>query len=895
MTNKFLSFLLPAVLFAGCVRTGDSPVDHADPYIGTRVWQGGVAVAGHEEPSGYTFPGVTLPFGMTEWTAHTLESKAPGTMHNRVPYWYGHGYISGLLGTHYPSGAVMFDYGAVELMPVAGGLRYKPEDRASAYSHDSETVRPDLYRVRLDDYGIEAEMAATHSCAVMNFTFPKSDESYVIVDAMPSVYTAGVPASVRIDPERREVYGVSAVSARGYRESGYFVIRFDKDFEDFGTFNMNLTYPEVIEEKYLYTTFEGRRVNGLTGHYHQNSKSYGELSTVKVDPVIDFDWDWYKPADDFDFNDYDVTWTGVLVPPVSGEYLLGLQADDGARLYIDGRLVIDDWAAHGFSYSPRQEAVWLEAGREYDIRVEYWQHEWSSKVKLSWIKPAMEAREEVLRGNRELQLSSKIGAFVQFRTSEGETVSAKVATSFISLDQARENLSKEIGRKGVREVSACAAKAWNRELSLIGLDGEVSDDDKKVFYTAMYHSLLLPRNITEQGRYRSPFDGKVHEGESFTDYSLWDTFRAQHPLLVLLKPDLAGRLVSGLLNAFDEGGWMPKWPNPGYTNCMMGTHGDAVIADAYVKGVRNFDACKAEQAMMKNAWQKGNYIAWGRLGIEEYNKYGYVPIDVHRESVARTMEFSYDDWCIARFLDAKGDSGAAREFYRRSGNFRNVLDPSTGLVRGRNADGSWADPYDYGISVWSGFNRQGVENYRKNYTLFAPHDVDAVKEFLGGDDSLAVFLEKLFEEDIYYVGDEFVMHAPYMYNACGKPWLTQQRVREILSKYYLPVPSGLPGNDDCGQLSAWYLFSVMGFYPMCPGSDLYEIGSPGISGCTINLPDGKKFRIRAEGFSGENVYVKGLYLNGRPWRKTQISHKDILAGGELLFVLSPEPCYDWFE
>lgn len=888
---KKKQLILPMLLLSvaySCTTTksnpADGPVKYVNPLIGTEVWQAGVAVAGHEEPSGYTFPGVTEPHGMTEWTAHTLESKEPGTLHHRVPYWYKHNYISGFIGTHYPSGAVMFDYGAVELMPVVGSLKYKPEDRSSAFSHDSEISKPHYYEVMLDDYQVKAQIAATQTSSIMHFTYPESDSSYVIVDAMPSLFTAGAPGEIIIDPEQKEIIGKSAQSARGYRETGFFVVRFDKEFSDFGTFNQNTDYPEVIEEKYLFTQANGKRVNGLTGVYTQKSEAFGELRSERVDPVIDFNWDWYKPADDFGFNNYQVTWKGQLEPPTTGEYTMGLQADDGARLYIDGKLLIDDWVSHGFSYQPTQRKIHLEANRLYDIRVEYYQKEWSSRVKLSWIKPDYFSTQPVLAGNKSLKSSTKTGAYIRFATQKGEVVKATIGTSFISVEQARRNIDREIAGKDLTTISEQTAELWNKELSRIELS-EASDADKTVFYTAMYHSFLLPRNLTEEGKYRSPFDGKVHEGSSYTDYSIWDTFRATHPLFVLLKPDFAGDLITGLLHAYDEGGWLPKWPNPGYTNCMMGSHSDAIIADAYVKGVTNFDVEKASEAILKNANEKGNYMAWGRLGIEDYKKLGYVPIEKYGESVARTMEFAYDDYCLARFFEKKGDKARSKLYDDRSLYFKNVLDPETKMVRGRKADGTWAASDDYAISVWSGFNPQGVYNYKKNYTLFVPHNVPELINFLGGNDSLAIFMDELFDKDIYYVGDEFAMHAPYMYNVCQKPWMTQKRIHEIVNKYYLPLPSGLPGNDDCGQLSSWYIFSAMGFYPMCPGSTEYQLGVPCLPGFVIHLPGNKTFTIKTKNFDKKNCYVRSVKLNGKLLEGTTISHEDIVRGGELEFEL----------
>ena len=894
--NLFLSVLALSCVSCTDTVTNVTPVDYVNPLVGTDNWHGQVPIAGGEEPSGYTFPLVTEPFGMTAWTAHTMPSKDKGTLHNRVPYWYKHKYISGFLGTHYPSGAVMFDYGAVELMPMTGTLKYRPEERSSSYKHESETVKANKYAVTLDDYGIKAEMSATKAASVMDFYFPQSDSSYVLVDAMPSLFTCGIPSEIQIDPEKREIRGRCGGSARAYRESGYFVVRFDKDFSSYGTFNQNLDYPEVIEEKYLFTEKDGKLVNGLTATYQQDSEAFGHLESTRIDPVVDFDWDWYKPADDFYiFDNYSATWKGKLKAPTTGKYLLGLQADDGARLYIDGKLIIDDWEKHFFSYTPKQAEIELEAGKMYDIKVDYYQTDRYADIKLSWVRPDDMSQKGLIAGNKQLASSSKIGAYIGFATKANERVRAVVGTSFISMDQAAKNLEREIGKKDVAQVSEELAAKWNQELGKIELPG-TSANQKGTFYTALFHGLLLPRSLEEDGRYRSPFDSKVYEGKSFTDYSIWDTFRAVHPMLVILKPELCGDLITGLLNGFKEGGWMPKWPNPGYTNCMLGTHGDAVIADAYVKGVENFDVELAEKAMMKDAYEKGDYMYWGRLGIKEFLKNGYVPTDKYNESVARTMEFSYDDFCIAQFLKKKGNRDEkVEEFTKRSLNFKNVLDPETKMVRGKTSDGKWCDPLDYRISVWTAFNPLGALNYKMNYTLFVPHAVPELIEFLGGNDKLAAFLDKIFDEEMYYVGDEFAMHAPYMYNYCGQAWKTQKIVNKIVNYYYLNQPDGLPGNDDCGQLSAWYAFSTLGFYPVCPGSTKYQITSPNVPEAVINLDNGKKFTIKTVNFGKDNIYIKSVTMNGKPLEKPEIDHADIVNGGVLEYVLDSVPNKELFN
>ncbi|WP_319268660.1 GH92 family glycosyl hydrolase [uncultured Draconibacterium sp.] len=858
-------------------------LQYVNPLIGTDTWQSDISVAGHEDPSGYTYPGVTEPFGKTEWTAHTIGRKEPDQRHHRVPYWYSHKYISGFLGTHYPSGAVMFDYGAVELMPVVGQLKTKPEERSSSYSHDTELSRANYYEVFLDDYNVKIQMSATKNASIHNYTFPASDSSYVLVDAMPSVFTAASKASIRIDPEKREVSGRSALTARGYRETGYFVVQFDKDFDGFGTSNHNKQYPEVIESEYLFVEKNGKLQNGLLGTYKQE-----DHVVQRIDSVVDFNWNWYKPANDFSFIDYTVEWKAKLKAPETGMYKIGVQTTGDAKVFIDEKAVIDRIESTVFDAMPTQNEIELEKDKVYNLRVVYNQLGGESKVKLSWVKPGKKVAKVLLPDNKELQLSTKIGAYLKFKTLDGEIIRAKIGTSFISEEQARLNIEKEIPSWDIETVKEQTGKKWEEELSVIELKG-CDDCTKQIFYTALYHSLLLPRNISEQGKYRSPFDGKVYEGESYTDYSIWDTYRATHPLLVLLKPQRVPGLIKGLLNAYDEGGWMPKWPNPGYTNCMYGTHGDAVIADAYVKGVRGFDVEKAEEAMMKNAYEKGDYIYWGRWGVEDYNTLGYVPIDVCLESVARTMEFSFDDYCIAQFLKEKGNSEKADVFYKRSERFKNVLDDETKLVRAKNRDGSWCHPDDGQISLWSGYSPKEVYNYKKNYTLAAPHNVPALIDFLGSNDNMTRFLDELFEEDIYYVGDEFSMHAPYMYNFADMPWRTQERVSNIVANYYLPVSGGLPGNDDCGQLSSWYIFSAMGFYPLCPGSADYQIGTPCLPDVAINLNNGIKFRIKANNISPKNIYIQSATLNGEVYSKTVLNHYDILKGGELVFEMGDKP------
>ncbi|MBN2652315.1 MAG: GH92 family glycosyl hydrolase [Spirochaetales bacterium] len=503
--------------------------------------------------------------------------------------------------------------------------------------------------------------------------------------------------------------------------------------------------------------------------------------------------------------------------------------------------------------------------------------------------------------------SSEDQAVIQFTTDENEQILLKVATSFISIAHARKNLDYEFPDWDFDKAVSKGAEKWESTLSKIQIDG--NKRDKEIFYTALQRCHLLPRSLKEsEDLYHSPFDGKTHKGDMFTDYSLWDTFRSLHPLLILLQEEKTSEMIRGLLNIYDQGGWLPKWPNPGYANIMMGTHADSVIADAYIKGIRGFDTEKALEAMLKNANTPGNKGFSGRVGIKAYNRLGFVPI-TYPESVARTLEFAYDDYCISQYAKALNREDLHKEYLNRSLRYNNVLDPNTGLVRGRLSSGIWAYSKSRKISVWAGgwekkqpgqsFKdwKTSVEKLRKiyywNHTLLVPHDVQGLANFMGGEQNLINFLDTFFENNFYYVGDEFSMHAPYMYNYIGAPWKTQKIVREILDYYFSNTPGGLPGNDDCGQLSSWYIFGSIGLYPACPGNPVYMISSPVIDKATIDLENGKNFTIIANNNSAKNIYIQSATLNGKSYNKAWIHHDDIISGSTLILEMGPNPNKEW--
>ncbi|MCA1629077.1 MAG: GH92 family glycosyl hydrolase [Acidobacteria bacterium] len=498
-----------------------------------------------------------------------------------------------------------------------------------------------------------------------------------------------------------------------------------------------------------------------------------------------------------------------------------------------------------------------------------------------------------------------VGAYATFPTTQGEAVEVKVGTSFISVEQARDNLRREIPGWNFEGVRAEGRRVWNEALGKIKIQGG-SRDERVNFYTAMYHSLLFPRITSEYGRYYSAFDDKIHNGVSYNDYSLWDTFRAEHPLLILIEPERVPGMITSLLQMYDEGGWMPKWPNPTYSNIMIGTHADSVLADAYVKGVRGFDLKKAYEAAYKDAmtppdgdahnrWaDRAPWTAYeARGGLTWYKSLGYVPIDKTDESVSRTLEFAYDDFCVAQLARAVGKRDDYEMFMKRSRNYKNLYDPAVGFMRAKRSDGSWDE------ESWA-----STEDRKPGFTEGSPwtylfcemQDIPGMIALLGGDEKFAAKLDENFAGGHYRHDNEPGHHYPYLYDYCGQPWKTQEQVRKVLDEHYHNSPDGLSGNDDCGQMSAWYIFSAMGFYPVTPGSTLYAVGSPLFARATIMLKGPYRkgpFTMIARNQSPRNRYIQSATLNGNPLNEPFIRHSDIADGSTLVFVMGPKPNRKW--
>ncbi|MFT8645580.1 GH92 family glycosyl hydrolase [Gluconacetobacter sp.] len=481
------------------------------------------------------------------------------------------------------------------------------------------------------------------------------------------------------------------------------------------------------------------------------------------------------------------------------------------------------------------------------------------------------------------------GAFATFDAGT-DAVEVRVGTSFISVEQARENLRREIPGWDFETLRRTLHDAWREKLDRIAVEG-LSGEQRHIFYTALYHALLYPRSLSEYGRYYSAFDDQVHAGESYTDFATWDVFRAEFSLLTLVAPERIGGMVQALLQDYQQGGWMPKWPNPSYTNIMIGTHADSLVAEAIGKGFAGFDRALAWEAVRKDAtvppdgdatndWRDRKpgtpYEARGGLGYAL--RLGYVPADRTAESASSTLDDAYDDWCVAQVARAVGRQADYEQFLRRSEDYRKLFNPATRFMQARNLDGSWADP-DTG---WT-------EGGKWVYTFDVLHDVGGLSGLMGGRAALAGRLDRYFDGNYNWHSNEPSHHVPYLYDFVGQPWKTQERVREIMRTEYADRVSGLDGDDDCGQMSAWYVFSALGFYPVNPASGTYMIGSPLVSRARVRMADGRVFAVVADHNTADNRYIRSATLDGAALSAPMVTYRDMMDGRTLHFVMGAKP------
>ena len=510
------------------------------------------------------------------------------------------------------------------------------------------------------------------------------------------------------------------------------------------------------------------------------------------------------------------------------------------------------------------------------------------------------------------------GALIGFKTRKGEQVNVRVASSFISPEQAELNL-KELGTDNVEQIAAKGRKIWNDVLGRI----EVKDDDidhLRTFYSCLYRSVLFPRSFYEidakgDVMHYSPYNGEVLPGYMFTDTGFWDTFRCLFPFLNLMYPSMNTKMQEGLVNTYKESGFLPEWASPGHRGCMVGNNSASVVADAYLKGLKGYDIETLWEAVKHGANAvHPNVGSTGRLGHEYYNKLGYVPYNVKiNESAARTLEYAYDDWTIYKLAQSMGNQKVADEYKKRALSYRNLFDKELGFARPRYADGTWKPAFSLLNTHGEGF----IEGNSLNYSFFVPHDVKGMINLMGGDKAFIRRLDNLFgssldpsyyahTEDVtkegilggYIHGNEPSHHIPYLYMWTSQPWKTSENIYKIIDKMYNTRIDGLCGNDDCGQMSAWYIFTALGFYPVCPGSDEYIFGLPQIQQAEISLKAGKKLKIQVCNQSEENKYIQAIYWNGERYTKRFISHHTLIEGGNLIYEMGNKPaetCFDKYS
>ena len=518
-----------------------------------------------------------------------------------------------------------------------------------------------------------------------------------------------------------------------------------------------------------------------------------------------------------------------------------------------------------------------------------------------------------------------VGAIVGFKTKKGEVVHVKVASSFISPKQAQLNLDREIGDRTFEQTKANAKKEWEKELGRIQVE-DSNIERIKTFYSCLYRVLLFPRKFYEFNEnneivHYSPYNGKVLPGYMFTDNGFWDTFRAVFPFFNMMYPELNSHIMEGLANTYKESGWLPEWASPGHRDCMIGSNSAPIVVDAFLKGVPNMDAEVLFEAVLKNATtsegrplSNGNPIrSVGREGVEYYNKLGYVPYDVEiNENAARTLEYAYADFTIAKMAEKLGKEDVANSFYKRSQNYKNLFDPSTKLMRGKNEDGKFQTPFN--PLKWGDAFTEGNSLH---YTWSVFHDVEGLIQLMGGKSEFEKKLDKVFtmppdfdasyygftiheirEMQIvnmgnYAHGNQPIQHMIYLYNYANAAYKTQEKIREVLTKLYSATPDGYCGDEDNGQTSAWYVFSALGFYPVTPGVNQYVIGSPLFKKARLHLENGNTFGINAPENSDSNIYIQSLTLNKKTYENSYLRFEDIQNGGVLDFQMGSDPNKNW--
>lgn len=717
-----------------------SPVDYVNPLVGT--------LSKVSLSTGNTYPAIALPWGMNFWMPQT------GKMGDGWAYVYTADKLRGFKQTHQPSPWIN-DYGQFAIMPITGKPVFNEDERASWFSHKAEVAKPYYYRVYLADHDVVTELTPTERAVMFRFTFPETNHSYVVVDALDR------GSSVKIIPSENKIIGYTTRNSGGVPDNfkNYFVIKFDKPF----------TYEAAVAD--------------------------GQIKQGATEATV-----------------------------------------------------------------------------------------------------------------------NHAGAIIGFKTKRGEQVHARIASSFISPEQAELNL-QELGNLSFEQIKEQGRRTWNKTLSRIEVEDK-NVDHLRTFYSCLYRSVLFPRRFYEKDAngkivHYSPYNGKVLPGYMFTDTGFWDTFRCLFPMLNLVYPSMNVKMQEGLVNAYLESGFLPEWASPGHRGCMVGNNSASVVADAYLKGLRGYDA----ETLWKAVTHGANAVhpkvsSTGRLGWEYYNKLGYVPYDVKiNENVARTLEYAYDDWCIYQFGKSLGKSEKELAQYKKNAmNYKNVFDKETNLMRGRNQDGKFQTPFS--PLKWGDAFTEG-NSWHYSWSVF--HDPQGLINLMGGKQTFVQMLDSVFNvpplfDDSYYGGviheiremqimnmgnyahgNQPIQHMIYMYNYAAQPWKAQYWTREVMDKLYTAQADGYCGDEDNGQTSAWYVFSAMGFYPVCPGANQYVIGTPYFDKMTLHLENGKTMTITAQNCSQENKYIQSLSINGMPSTKNFFTHEQLTQGGNIQYVMGSTP------
>lgn len=698
--------------------------------------------------NGNTYPAIGLPWGMNLWSPQT------GKMGDGWMYTYDADKIRGFKQTHQPS-PWMNDYGQFAIMPVTGGIKFNQDDRASWFSHKSETAKPYSYSVYLADADVTAELAPTERAAIFQFTFPQNDSSFIVIDAVDK------GSYVKVIPEENKIIGYSTRYRRGslINFKNYFVIYLSKP--------MTMAY----------------------------------------------------------------TWRGNTL-----------------------------------------------------------------------VKDSLEMN------------ANHAGAIVGFKTTKGERVQMRVASSFISFEQAELNLKRELANDSFEAVKSKGKSIWNKTLSRLQVEGG-TDEQIRTFYSCLYRTLFFPNKLYEidaKGKimHYSPYNGKILPGYMFGGTGFWDTFRALYPFLNLMYPSINKEMQEGLINDYLEGGFLPEWSSPGFADIMIGNNSASIVAEAYVKGLRGYDIEKLYEALIHGANNEGPMSAVGRKGVKYYNELGYVPYDVSiNENAARTLEYAYDDFAIYQLGKALNKPKTEIDVYaKRSMNYKNLFDAKTGLMRGKNKDGTFQSPFN--PFKWGDAFTEG-NSWHYTWSVF--HDVQGLIDLMGGKNDFVSKLDSVFIlppkfDDTYYGsviheiremqianmgqyahGNQPIQHMIYLYNYAGAPWKTQYWARETMNRMYAPTPDGYCGDEDNGQTSAWYIFSALGFYPVCPATDQYVLGAPLFKKTTLTLENGKQIVINAANNSAAHRYVDELKISGKAYEKNWLNHFDLMKGAVLDFTMSEKP------